>query len=103
MSATRAKKILGQRARFCDIIVSNPTAFEGWPMALRAGHKLMGGDGSKQTEPTPPPTETTPAPTPEPPSPEPVQENPPVKMSEPTAPPEAKEYPEFPGEKLSKR
>lgn len=65
----------------------------------------MGGNDSKQQEPTPPEPSSVPEPAPEP-----VKAvSPPVKetakptMSEPTAPPEAKEYPEFPGEKLSKR
>lgn len=65
----------------------------------------MGGKDSKQQEPTPPEPSSVPKPAPEP-----VKAvSPPVKetakptMSEPTAPPEAKEYPEFPGEKLSKR
>ena len=68
-------------------------------------HSLMGGKDSKQQEPTPPEPSSVPEPAPEPvkaasPS---VKETAKPTMSEPTAPPEAKEYPEFPGEKLSKR
>ena len=60
----------------------------------------MGGDGSKQSEAIPPEQPSSPELTPAPAS---VQETKPSTMPEPTAPPEAKEYPEFPGEKLSKR
>ena len=65
----------------------------------------MGGKDSKQQEPTPPEPSTVPEPAPEPVKapPQPVKETAKPTMSEPTAPPEAKEYPEFPGEKLSKR
>lgn len=68
----------------------------------RSPHHHMGGDGSKEQEPpTPPPVEEAPARAAN--APEPARERSPAKMSEPTAPPEGKEYPEFPGEKLSKR
>ena len=65
----------------------------------------MGGKDSKQQEPTPPEPSSVPEPAPEPVKapPQPVKETAKPTMSEPTAPPEAKEYPEFPGEKLSKR
>jgi hypothetical protein len=56
-------------------------------------HNHMGGDGSKPSEATPFPT-----------SPAKETPPPPTTMSEPAASaPEAKEYPEFPGELMSKR
>ena len=59
----------------------------------------MGGGESKQEE-----VVQAPEPTPEPiAAPTPKSEPKEAKMSEPTAAPELKEYPEFPGEKLSKR
>lgn len=59
----------------------------------------MGGGESKQEE-----IVQAPEPTPEPiAAPTPESEPKEAKMSEPTAAPELKEYPEFPGEKLSKR
>ena len=62
-------------------------------------HSWMGGGESKQEE-----IVQAPEPTPEPiAAPTPKSEPKEAKMSEPTAAPELKEYPEFPGEKLSKR
>ena len=68
-------------------------------------HSHMGGKDSKQQEPPPPEPSSGPEPAPEPvkAAPPPVKATAKPTMSEPAAPPEAKEYPEFPGEKLSKR
>ena len=75
--------------------------FTAWERARcrHCYHSCMGGGESKQEE-----IVQAPEPTPEPiAAPTPKSEPKEAKMSEPTAAPELKEYPEFPGEKLSKR